>query len=267
MSVRFLRAALVTAAVLLACAPARAQNNPQQFTPTPQLGLSFTQIAQAQLSVTTTTSRVAMPAGAPANYAYICNTGTQTAWVSYGGSTVVATASQGQNLAPNQCQPPVVPSGGLVLPGFVAAITSSGSTNIVILVGVVTQPQLGNFDVNNVIAPLAAQAAGTINSQDQINFNGVGANCLLHVSASSGGPGYNFAIQGKDTTSGVYYDVVRSTPNATSGDVNLSTFPGQPISFAAGLARESFPLPRTWRLQIVIASGTVTGTAGCSVLF
>jgi len=250
--------------LMLTPAAAWAQAWPQNFPSQPQLSLSFTQVAQTQLAVTTTTGNVAFPssAGINSNYAYICNTGTATAWVNYGAtSAVTAVANSGQAVAPNQCNYPQ----GFPFPAFVAAITAAGTANLVIIVGLVTQPQLGNYDVGPLITA-AAQATGTVNSQDQVNFTSAGVNCFLNVTATSGSPSYNFAIQGKDTTSGVYYDVVRSSANATSGNITTTTFPGQPISIAANLARESFPLPRVWRVQLVVGAGTVTGTAGCSVL-
>jgi hypothetical protein len=244
-----------------------AQPLPQQFPANPQIGLSFTQAASASLAVTTTAASVAIPALPGSTsvppYTYICNTGTSVAWTAYGAAPV-AVANQGQGVSPGQC---LAAATNLPIPANISAVTAAGTANLVILIGVVTQPQLGNFDVTGMLA-LAAQAS-TINSADQINFNGVGANCLLNVTATSGSPSYIFAIQGKDVASGQYYDVVRSAPAVTAtgaGTISATTFPGQPISFTATLARESYPLPRTWRVQVAITSGTVTGTVGCSVL-
>lgn len=246
---------------------AQAQTFNQPLAPLPSYILGFSPTGQVGLAVTNASARVALPTGG--NVGYVCNTGQQTAFFVLGNSSVVATTTKAFVVQPNQCANPVIVGvNNAPAPTNLAAITASGTTSLTIYTGVVTQPQPGNYDTN-VILTMVASGAGTFNSIDQVNFNGAGGNCFLNVTSTGGSPTYTLAIQGKDTGSGTYYTLAISNPAATAGNVLASTFPGQPNAATAAQVTASFPLPRTYRVQVVVAGTTpsVTATVGCSVIY
>lgn len=113
---------------------------------------------------------------------------------------------------------------------------------------------------------LSAQGVGTVNGTDQANTNGRGAHVCINISAISGTiPTLTVKIQGKDTVSGQYYDLLTSTALAATGFTFLTLCPG-----AATTANLSIPqlLPATWRVIATVAGTTpsVTATVGASVV-
>lgn len=265
---RALAARLLTLLLVLAlAAPAHAQTFNQPLAPLPSYILGFSPVGVGSITATTSSSRIVLPVGG--NVGYVCNTGQVAAFFLLGSSSVSVVANKGFVVQPNQCANPVIVGvNGATPPVDLAAITASGTTTLTVYIGVVTQPQPGNYD-SNVILTLTAAGTSTVNSADQINFNGAGANCFLNVTATGGSPTYTLTIQGKDTGSGTYYNLVASAPAATSGNILVSTFPGQTTAATAAQATAAFPLPRTYRLSVTVAGTTpsVTATAGCSVIY
>lgn len=119
-----------------------------------------------------------------------------------------------------------------------------------------------NADAAASLVTLSAQAAGTVNSADQVNYNGrgviVGVNLTVATTAT-----VTVHIQGKDVASGTYYDLLVSTGIVTAGFTQMTVYPGGLTT--ANVATPQ-PLPRTWRVQVVVVgvSAAVTGTVGAS---
>lgn len=85
------------------------------------------------LSVTNSTGSVALAvadSGGPAPLAYICNTGTNAAYVVLGGATVTATTASGFPVAPNNCY-----TLNSYQQTYLAAITASSTTTLTIASG------------------------------------------------------------------------------------------------------------------------------------
>lgn len=120
----------------------------------------------------------------------------------------------------------------------------------------------GNVDTGTALVTLAAQAAGTVNSADQTNYNGRGVQVTVDITAATAMT-LTVNIQVKDLASGKYVTVLSSTALAGIGTTLLTVYPG-----AAVAANISAPLPigRTWRVQAVVTGTSVTATVGASVI-
>lgn len=130
--------------------------------------------------------------------------------------------------------------------------------------GFTIEPQKSNTDANATLVTLAAQGAGTVNSADQINTNGRGVVIGINTTVDAAGA-YTVAIQGKDIVSGQYYTIPGAITGtiAATGFTTLSVYPG---IVAAANAAVSWPLPRTWRIQVVVTTGPITATIGAAVI-
>lgn len=128
--------------------------------------------------------------------------------------------------------------------------------------GFVQEPQRSNTDTNSSLTVLSAQGTGTVNSADQINTNGRGLILVVNITAITAGS-LTVTIQGKDVVSGVYYTLLASAALASTGTTVMTIYPGETAS--ANVAANS-PLPRTWRVSSVVATGPVTATVGASVI-
>lgn len=130
--------------------------------------------------------------------------------------------------------------------------------------GFTFEPQKSNTDTNTALVTLTAQGAGTVNSADQTNTNGRGVVIGINTTVDAAGS-YTVAIQGKDVVSGQYYTIPGAITGAiaATGFSTLSVYPG---IVAAANAAVSWPLPRTWRVQVVVTAGPITATAGASVI-
>lgn len=124
-------------------------------------------------------------------------------------------------------------------------------------------PMMGNYDTAALIT-LAGQAAGTVNSADQTNYNGRGAQIIFDMTVATT-TSVVISIQGKDPVSGKYYNILSSAAITTVSTNQLTVYPGAPVT--ANLST-SQPLPRTWRVQAVVTGGAsaATATVGASVI-
>lgn len=90
-----------------------------------------------------------------------------------------------------------------------------------------------------------------INTADQTNVYWHGVTVVINVSAFTAGT-YTPHLQGKDNVSGVYYDMLVGPAIGATGTTVLRVYPGMtPIANQAN----GDVLPRTWRLQLVGATG------------
>ncbi len=124
-------------------------------------------------------------------------------------------------------------------------------------------PLMGNFDTAALLT-LTAQAAGTINSADQTNYNGRGAQVVFDMTVATT-TSVVINLQGKDLASGKYYNILSSAAITTAVTTQLTAYPGAPVT--ANISTPQ-PLPRVWRVQAVITGGTsaATATVGASVI-
>ena len=123
--------------------------------------------------------------------------------------------------------------------------------------------QRGNVDTGAIVT-FAAQAAGTVNSADQVNYNGRGVKVFYNISALGAATTVTFNLQIKDSVSGNYFTVLSSTAIAATGSGVLTLYPG--LTSAANITANDI-LPRDWRVQAVVAgTNTATGTVGASVI-
>jgi hypothetical protein len=121
--------------------------------------------------------------------------------------------------------------------------------------------QRSNIDTA-ALQTLVAQAAGTVTSADQTNYNGRGVKLGINTTATTGT--ITVSIQGKDAASGVYYTIATGTAIAAPGFTTLTVYPG--ITTAAN-ADVSDILPRTWRTSVTVgAGGGASATVGASVI-
>lgn len=109
---------------------------------------------------------------------------------------------------------------------------------------------------------LTAQAAGTVNSADQTNYNGRGVVVGINVTVATAET-LTINIQGKDAASGVYYTLLSSTALAITGFTALTLYPGATTTANVSI---SGVLPRTWRVQAVVTGTSVSATVGASVI-
>lgn len=119
-----------------------------------------------------------------------------------------------------------------------------------------------NMDTPAALINLLTAAASTVNSADQINYNGKGVKLGINLTLTTGT--LTIIIQGKDTISGQYYNIASSAALAAPGFTTLQVYPG--ITTTANVSLSDV-LPRTWRVQAVVGvGGGVSATVGGSVI-
>lgn len=109
---------------------------------------------------------------------------------------------------------------------------------------------IGNGGVgNNVDATLLASSARTITtpSPDQTNSSGRGVIVVLDMSVVGTGS-VTLSIQGKDSVSGNYYNLLTGAAVTTNSTNVYIVYPGVTVAANASV---SSVLPRTWRVNVV----------------
>lgn len=161
------------------------------------------------------------------------------------------------------------------VPGNIA--TASGNALATALIaagmlfnGVSLDIPRGTVNPPGAIQTLTTVLAGTSSSPDQTNFNGRGLEVWVNISAYSGSPSIRVDVQGKDPVSAAYYSIASTATTTIIGNglLPLQVYPG--IVEEAG-RRKSATVPRTWRVQSVVASGasadgTLTATVSVGAL-
>lgn len=144
--------------------------------------------------------------------------------------------------------------------------TSHTSTTQNLFNGFTFEPQRSNSDANAALITLTAQGTGTVNGADQVNTNGKGVVIGTNLTALTAGS-LTINVQGKDIVSGQYYTIASSAAIAATGFNNLVIYPGiTPITATNTVGSFSAILPRTWRVQAVVATGPATATIGSSTV-
>lgn len=95
--------------------------------------------------------------------------------------------------------------------------------------------------------PSTAQTALTVNSTDQSNFNYKGGHFIITVTAYTSGT-YTPHIQGKDPSTGQYYDILVGSGISAIGTNVIKIYPG--IGTSANAASPDI-LPSVWRVQLI----------------
>ncbi len=140
------------------------------------------------------------------------------------------------------------------------------------------------WDANrgNEPATLLASAArtATTSSADQTNYNGKGVLLVVNVTAEAGTTTLTLTVQGKDSISGNYYDLITGivvynaatdTPTVTRA---IAIYPGVLTADAIGagnanlISQKSVVLPRTWRVTVTPsdASSQTYSVSGVTLL-
>lgn len=101
-----------------------------------------------------------------------------------------------------------------------------------------------------IVMPATAQTAAQVNSPDIANNYYRGVHVIVTVTGYVSGS-YTVTVQGKNTTTGSYYDLLVSAAITANGQTVLKVYPG--IPGAANGAASDF-LPQIWRVQLNGAS-------------
>lgn len=157
------------------------------------------------------------------------------------------------------------PAVQLLINGLSVSDTADTSSAVLLNNGFGYDEKRSNLDANTSLTALAAQGTGTVNSADQLNINGRGVMVVVNITVITAGS-LTVTIQGKDIASGVYYTLLASAALTTTGTTLLTVYPSG-VSPAVGGSNSLLPLPRTWRISSVVATGPVTATVGASVIF
>lgn len=109
----------------------------------------------------------------------------------------------------------------------------------------------------------ASRTAAQYNSSDIANQQWKGAYVIIATTAYTSG-NYTFKVQGKDSLSGSYYDIVAGSAISGAGTQVLKIYPGITAATSASVASVSDMLPAVWRVQ---ANGAGGPSATWSVSF
>jgi hypothetical protein len=119
---------------------------------------------------------------------------------------------------------------------------------------------------NNTEETVLASAArtATTNSTDFTNYNAKGAHFIIDVTAITDTPSVVVTIQGKDSVSGEYYDILESVAITATGTTILKVYPG--IGAVANGSASDI-LPRTYRVSITHADAdSITYSVGANLV-
>lgn len=110
------------------------------------------------------------------------------------------------------------------------------------------------------IQTIAGTSGTTVtNSADQTGFGMSRAACVYVQTSHTGNPGTVIAIQGKDTTTGLYYNLIQSG-SITLDNTPTVVYAGAGVTTGANVGNNVM-VPRTWRTTATL-SGTFTAAAG-----
>jgi hypothetical protein len=122
----------------------------------------------------------------------------------------------------------------------------------------------GNLDLGPIVTLSNTSVTG--NSADLANTNAKGVIVGINLTAVTGTlPTLVTTIQGKDTASGTYYNMLSSVSIGATGFIVMSLYPT--LSAVTNLVSNSI-LPKTWRVVYTIggAAPSFTGTIGACLI-
>lgn len=111
----------------------------------------------------------------------------------------------------------------------------------------------------------SAERKASVNSSDFENMKGRGVKVVIDVTATSDTPSVVFAIQGKDLTSGKYYDLLKSAAITSTGTTILTIYPH--IDAETNISINDI-LPRFWRVTATHedADAITYSVGACTIL-
>lgn len=140
--------------------------------------------------------------------------------------------------------------GGVTVPAALAdalavATTYQFGADVLLWNGTTFDRQRGVVDLGALITAVAATT--TQNSPDQTNYNGRGVKVRLNTTAIGTGS-ITLHVQGKDSVSGSYYDLLVGAAVVTNALNIYEVYPG--VTVTANVSA-STAVPRIWRVQTV----------------
>jgi hypothetical protein len=233
------------------------------------IGGGFIQIARAaDFSVTNTTANEAL--GTVANTARVCNIGSNTGYVAFGGSSVTVTAANGFPIIAGTCA-------NLSAVGYtyIAAITASSTTTLQISLGsgiaALDSGGGGNTPGSNgvfntvaiggdTIGSNALAVTGTANFSSTINVNGI----------QLGSNGDVFQIYNPSNNIGI----ISLGANNTTNQIQLGGATGTFLTYIAstpgilqfGTTDAAVPVAQTLRVQSVVAGTAAANGANWTLI-
>ena len=151
-------------------------------------------------------------------------------------------------------------------------VTDSSVTPPILYAAGIMTPGGVNTD-NLTVAASQSFPVGTTNGTDQTNANGKGAVIFLNITAISTGT-FQLVIQGKDPATTNYYTIVQDAFAITAnGFYAFEVYPSvTPIASTSGTVpgtgairtAVSHILPKTWRVQAIVATAAVTAQVDVS---
>jgi hypothetical protein len=122
-----------------------------------------------------------------------------------------------------------------------------------------------NADLGTILTLPASSGAGNFNSDNQYMGSARGVIVVVSVTVASGTVSIVPKVQGYDSSSGTYYDLVAGAAITATGTARLVVYPG--VTVAANTA-VSHPMPPTWRVRLESGAGVSpvwSGTVGASL--
>lgn len=122
---------------------------------------------------------------------------------------------------------------------------------------------------NNIDAQILASAArtATLNSADQINYNGRGVIITLDVTAVSATPSITLRIQHKDNESSAYENLLIGAAVTAIGVHTYIVYPAVAAAAEDIVETIGFPLGRQWRVRVEHGDAdSITYSVGAAVI-
>ena len=129
---------------------------------------------------------------------------------------------------------------------------------------VTSPPEFGNYNITAKLIDLTAAGVGTYDSADQGNRYSRGANISINF-VSETTASVVVAIQGKDTTTGTYYDICATNALTTVGFTLMTVYPGTATSGVKSGANCNGPLSGIWRIEARVSGSNPNLTLSVGV--
>ena len=123
--------------------------------------------------------------------------------------------------------------------------------------------EMGNID--GTAMTNATRTGATADGSDIVNYNHRGAHFVLNYSTGGTSNLIMMKVQGKDSLTGIYYNIATTVTLSATGSAAYIIYPG--ITSGAGVAMVSSGaasalLPRTWRVSVVQSGTSLTANFG-----
>jgi hypothetical protein len=122
-------------------------------------------------------------------------------------------------------------------------------------------PAQHNTDYDGSIITLSAAGPGTYNSPVVTNEECSGCIVVTDITALTAGS-VQTILQGFDLASGKWYNLAAPTAYTTAITNFFTAYP----TGTTGAASFNVPLPRLWRIQVIVVTGPATVTVGVNVI-